>query len=163
MVARDEAVQVKIRMRESMRRVLADAAARRGATLTAEVVRRLAQTIQKEAPGGPAVAPIIRLAEAAFLEGGARAARDSGHPEWDATTWVSDWHCYRTAMWAMVSAMLAAMPANNIVNPNATLEERQLFERLYDVFAVRALQGQGDFKVQRRRADDAGDELEEVY
>jgi hypothetical protein len=97
---RDEAdnVQLKLRVKESLRAQLEQEATDRRITLNAAVVDRLEREIvQSEVLGGQAMRRILFATTTAFGHAGAQHARARGQSD-DPTDWLRDPECYMRAM-----------------------------------------------------------------
>lgn len=104
-------IQLKARMRESLRAKLERAAAKNKQSLNAEVVARLEASFAKEdAAGGPEILSIVQLMTGAFARGGQRGAQAKQHPEWTAAEWINDPLCYDVARYTVSYALEFAQP-----------------------------------------------------
>lgn len=98
----DPSVQVKLRMRQSDRDHLKREAQWHGNTLNTEILNRIHHTFNKDIGdrilyGHPEVANVVRVMAGAFAHGGAMAAKESGHPEWEPKDWIDDEYCFLSA------------------------------------------------------------------
>jgi hypothetical protein len=128
-------VQVLVRMRETLKLALEDAADRKGVSTTAEIIDRLERSFaDQERFGGPEMLAIVNLMVGSFMRGGQLAARASQHPEWTPAEWMNDVFCYRAAVHSVIDALAAAGPKlrwKEGISPEKQLEA----ERLHDFFA----------------------------
>jgi hypothetical protein len=114
-------VDLRVRMKESLRSQVQAAAEDHGISLNAEAVARLERSFQDEERfGGPEAFTALVTMMAAFLGTGQTAARSSGHPDWQIPDWMADPYSYQSAATAVVEALWSNHP-----HPIPGLTERE--------------------------------------
>lgn len=110
---RADTVQLsKVRIRESLRSDLEEAASTNQRTLNAEIAYRLEQSFQgiESAFGGKAGLQLAIMIVANFKFAGDQLAAAHGHPEWTPAEWLRDSDCFEGALAALVDSVWAQHP-----------------------------------------------------
>lgn len=117
-------IQLKVRMKESLRRQIDSSARARGISLNADVVKRLEESFlpAERLFDEPILTVVAQLVGASFATGGQLAARRLGHPEWKADEWMQDPSAFRSALTAAFAALAGLAPDES--KPNLDEIER---------------------------------------
>jgi Arc-like DNA binding domain len=121
-------MKTQIRMPEALHAELARIADAAGRSLNAEMVGRLAMSLNNDARlGGPDLQAIANTFIGAFVRGGRNAALAAGHPEWGTLEWLMDETCYKAGLITALQTLIAMAPPWHMPQGDLTEEGMRQF------------------------------------
>jgi hypothetical protein len=114
--AKTETVQVGLRLKESLRATLDEAARERGVSMNAELVARLERSVQQDRIFGSAAAQQVAFMTAAAYDMAGR-MRGAGKPDW-----TKDPDAHRAAVFAAINSLLEVLPPSTPEQINLEIE-----------------------------------------